>query len=53
MPEWLIQSLVAGVSAGGIAWATIRVELYYLKRAIESAHERLDAIHAPPGRVRL
>jgi hypothetical protein len=53
MPEWLMQSFVAGGVAGVIAWATVRVELRYMKRAIEAAHDRLDNIGAPAARTRL
>ena len=53
MPEWLYSSLFAGMTAGAVAWATVRVELHYLKRAIEAAHDRLDHIEAPPAKVRL
>lgn len=53
MIEWLIPALFSGVVAGTVAWATVRVELRYMKRAIEGAHERLDAIGAPPAKVRL
>jgi len=53
MPEWFMQSLVAGGVAGVIAWATVRVEMRYMKRAIEAAHDRLDNVGAPPARMRL
>lgn len=53
MPEWLIPALFSGVVSGLVAWATVRVEMRYLKIAIEAAHDRLDAIGAPPAKVRL
>lgn len=53
LPAWFVSPLLAGMIAGLVAWATVRIELRYLKRAIEAAHDRLDAIKAPSGRVRL
>lgn len=49
----MLEALFAGATAGLVAWGTVRVELYFIKRAIEAAHERLDKINAPPARLRL
>ncbi len=53
MMELVLQGLIPGVVAGLIAWGGLKVELRHMKRAIEAAHDRLDAVGAPPARMRL
>lgn len=50
--DWTAALLTVFGSAGG-AWVAVRVEIHFMKRAIEAAHDRLDKIGAPPARVRL
>lgn len=53
LPDWVLQAILTGALAGVGAWAAVRIELRYMKRAIEAAHWRLDKINAPPARLRL
>jgi len=47
MPDWLASALFAGVVAALTSRAAIRVELRWLRRDVDAAHERLDAVGAP------
>jgi hypothetical protein len=47
------QAVSGGIVAGLIAWGGLRVEMRVMKRMIEAAHDRLDAIGAPAAKARL
>lgn len=48
LPEWLQLLLLLGspLFAAGGAYAAVRVELKYLRRDVDRAHQRIDAIGA-------
>lgn len=52
IPEWLLPVLVGGAVQGLITWGALRVEMLYLRRDVNDAHARLNAINAPAAPVR-
>ena len=47
MPQWLEGALFSGFAAALMSWGAIRIELRYMRRDINAAHQRLDKIKAP------
>ncbi len=45
--DYLLPSILVGVITGLVTWGGVRVELIYMRRAINAAHRRLDLIKAP------
>ncbi len=43
----LLPAILAGIITGLVTWGGIRIELIYMRRAINAAHRRLDIIKAP------
>lgn len=40
-----ISGIVGGLITGVAAWAAMRVEIKYLRRDVDHAHQRLDGCH--------
>jgi hypothetical protein len=49
----LLPSLLGGLACGLVTWGGLRVELRYLRRDIDRAHNRLDRIEERATGLRL
>lgn len=49
----LLPGLVGGLACGLVTWGGLRVELRYLRRDIDRAHNRLDRIEERGAGLRL
>lgn len=43
----VLQILLTAIFSAGAVWGVVKVELHYLRRDIDAAHSRLDAMGAP------
>lgn len=47
LTQALVIAIASGVVTGAITWGGILVHLKYLRRDVDRAHRRLDAMGAP------
>ena len=43
----LLEALLPALASSGVTYGIIKTELRYLRRDVDAAHRRLDAIDAP------
>lgn len=43
----LLQALMGAIFSAGAVWGVVKIELHYMRRDIDAAHARLDAMGAP------